>query len=524
MKHILLIFQASLILLLSGCIIVATATPPAKTPPPLNAALSPTPTAAVAPAIIAPTNPQPLATSGPYYAYLRRTEERVELVLLDAAGPGKEVIPLPAQVADPNNDNSLQAMALSPDGKWLSFYTGSGGSCNNPASVPATNDLSLNLVELSTGAVSLVARLLPPDYPQNFSKNAQDLIAQGGDTNGVPADSLASTLESAFLCGIRSSAWSPDGRSLAFAGAMDGPSSDTYLYEPSTQKITRLSSGPEEVQKLSWSPDGKWIMQESTWWLGEGMSFNIYASALDGSAVVSLSHSTTGIVSWLDDHTFLENNGANGPGNFDLRAVDIRSGAILHLWQASFAGYAVDLANGLLAVSGIPDPANWTGSLYLVNLASGAQTKIQDGVWRIEPFAVNGQSFFVQEQPSGGGEGKKYILAADGTLTPTDIRFGRLSIAPGGKYWASVESNKLMVYSPANTLLHAVDLPVDANDTPDQLTWRADGSGLFAAFYAGNPYDVSSYSLVSVDVAQGTATLVDQSSTRLSPLVLVSGK
>lgn len=524
MKHNLLIFQASLILLLSGCIIVATATPPAKTPPPLSAALSPTPAEAVVPATAAPANPQPLATSGPYYAYLRRTEARVELVLLDAAGPGKEVVPLPAQVADPNSDNSLQTMALSPDGKWLSFYTGSGGNCYDPASVPATNDLSLNLVDLSTGAASLVARLLPSNYPQNFTKNAQDLVAQGVDTNGVPADSLTSTLESAFLCGIRSSAWSPDGRTLAFAGAMDGPSSDTYLYDTQTRKIARLSSGPEEVQKLSWSPDGKWIMQESTWWLGEGMSFNIYASALDGSAVVSLSHSTTGIVSWLDDHTFLEYNGANGPGEFDLRSVDVRSGAILHLWKASFASYALDLADGLLAVSGIPDPANWTGSLYLIHLTNAAQTKIQDGVWRIKSFGVNGRSFLVEEQPAGGGNGKRYFLAADGILTSADVQFGVSSVAPNGKVWVSVDHNKLMIYSPDNALIHTVDLPVDASDTSDQLTWRADGSGLFVTFYAGSLYDISSYSLVSVDMAAGTAILVDQSSTRLSPLVLVSGK
>jgi WD40 repeat protein len=522
MKHNLLIFQASLILLLSGCIIVATATPPAKTPPPLSAAFSPTPAEAVVPATAAPTNPQPLATRGPYYAYLRRTEARVELVLLDANGPGRKVIPLPAEVADPNADNSIQTMKISPDGKWLAFYTGSAR--NSPSGGNAVVDLSLNLVDLTSNTVRLIAHLLPPDYPQNFTKNAEDLKNQGVVESGITTDSLVLNLQDTFLAGIHSSAWSPDGRTLAFAGATDGPSSDTYLYDTNTQKITRLSSGPEEVMWLTWSPDGKWIMQESTWWLGEGMSFNIYASALDGSAVVSLSHSTTGIVSWLDDHTFLEYDGANGPGEFDLRSVDVRSGAILHLWKASFASYALDLTDGLLAVSGIPDPANWTGSLYLVNLASGVQTKIQDGVWRIEPFAVNGQSFFVQEQPAGGGEGKKYLLAADGTLTPTDILSGILSTAPSGKYWVYAESNQLMIYSPDNALIHTVDLPVDASETSDQLTWRADGSGLFATFYAGSLYDVSSYSLVSVDMAAGTAVLVDQGPTRLSPLVLVSGR
>jgi hypothetical protein len=508
-----------LILLASAC--AAPATPAPQPPTPLSLSPKPTPTPAgptFTPTAEVPVLP-PLATAGPYFAYLRHAADQVELVLLDANGPGRKVTPLPAVVADPNTDNSIQTMQISPDGKWLAFYTGSGGSCNNPASVPASNDLSLNLVNLSTGRASLVAHLLPAEYPQNFAVNARALIAAGVDTGGLNAEALTPVLEDTFLCGIRSSAWSADGRTLAFGGAMDGPSSDTYLYDTSTQKTTRLSSGPEEVQWLSWSPDGMWIMQGSTWARGEGMTYNIHASSPDGSLVKTLSNSTSGIADWLDGHTFLEYDSQNGPGNHGLRAVDVQTGEITNLWRPSFASYALDAGRGVLAVSGITDAANWTGSLYLVKTATGVQTRIQDGVWNILPYTIAGQSFVVRDQASGS----EYFLSAEGQLTPTQIWLeGGLETNPTGNSWVSLEKNQLLVYSPTGELLQTVDLPVGVGAIPDIFTWRPDGSGLFVSFYTGDPINVGSYSLVSVDIAGGTAALVDQTPTRLSALVLVS--
>jgi len=203
--------------------------------------------------------------------------------------------------------------------------------------------------------------------------------------------------------------------------------------------------------------------------------------------------------------------------------VDVQTGKTRTLWKASFASYALDAVHGRLAVSGIPDPATWTGSLYLINTATGVQTKIQAGIWQVEPYPVAGQSFFVQEQASGGAAGKEYFLSAEGLLFPTEIHFGIFSTAPDGQVWVSLEGNRLLIYAPTGALLHTVDLPVGADDKSDQIIWRPDGSGLLLSFYTGQPFNVSSSSLVSVDIAGETAALVDQSSTLLSTLVLVSG-
>jgi len=509
-------------LLIPLVLMLACGAPTAVVPP----AVAPTAVPATAAATfgvqavtIASATPAPvqgLSASGPYFAYLRLAGSGEELVVMDDGGPGKKIISLPAAVVDPDAQNGLQTQQISPDGKWLSFYTGSAGSCDDPASVPGTNDLRLNLVDLSTGAVDKIADLLPANYPQNFAANAQALTASGADTQGLDAASLASALTGAFLCGIHASAWSPNGRYLAFAGAMDGPSSDTYLADLQTQKITRLSSGPEEVQWLQWSPDGQWILQGGTWAVGEGMSYDIYASSVDGVTVKMLSNSTSGIAAWLNATTYLEYDSANGPGAHDLRSVDVRSGSVQTLWKASFAAYALDQADGLLAVSGIPDPATWTGSLYLIKTASGAQQKIQDGVWNVQTLGKGGDAFLVEDTDSKAVA----LLTAGGKLVPTQAAYGT-ALPLDKQFLVPVSGNQLGVYSVAGDPQGTLDLPVPADAALDDFKWYGGGSGFLLGLYTGDPTAVSGYWLVALDAQAGTAALVDQGTTRPGALQMI---
>ena len=487
---------------------------------PIETSLSPT--AATLPADTSLPQILTLPTGPAAYDYLRRADGGIELVALAASGRSQQGLRLPAEVDDPDPANSLQSLQLSPGGKWLAFYTGSAGDCGSSLSPSGTYGLALNLVNLSTNTVVVIANLLPSDYPLNFQKNAQDLIAQGTNVEGLTEDSLILTLQNAFLCGIHSLSWSPDGSLLAFAGAMDGPSSDTYLYDTLTQKIRRLSSGPEEVQWLKWSPDGNWILQGGAWQLGEGMSYDIYASSRDGATVETLSKSTSGIVAWLNDTTYLEYDSQNGPGNHNLRAVNVQTGEITNLWKGSFGEYAIDPKHNRLAVSVSSDPNQAEGSLYLVNLSTGVPTKIKDGVWMIGSFPVGGSSFFIEQAQMGGQAGDKYILGADGSITTTDLSFNMLSVAPDGQQWLSLASNTVTVYSGAATFVREVNSPVLPDNNPDFVTWNADASSFFIGYYEGSPDNVSSYSLVRVDLADGKAVLIDQSPFRLSELVPLS--
>ncbi|RPI32711.1 MAG: hypothetical protein EHM70_08220 [Chloroflexota bacterium] len=54
--------------------------------------------------------------------------------------------------------------------------------------------------------------------------------------------------------------WSPDGRYLAFAAALDGPSADLHVYDVLDGTTQRLSEEPEQIIPMGWSPDGQWIV------------------------------------------------------------------------------------------------------------------------------------------------------------------------------------------------------------------------------------------------------------------------
>jgi Tol biopolymer transport system component len=69
----------------------------------------------------------------------------------------------------------------------------------------------------------------------------------GGRLLALHADGFLDTL-----------AWSPDGRHLAFTGALDGPSADVYLYDTTTDRVRRLTS--DKAHELIWLPDSSGLV------------------------------------------------------------------------------------------------------------------------------------------------------------------------------------------------------------------------------------------------------------------------
>jgi len=254
---------------------------PTETAAPLSQPIT-APSATDSPvATSAPTlTPEPgLRTSGPYFSYFRQVGGVYQLVLMDADGGGRKVIQLPKEIGICSPCDELNIQDVSPDGHWLAFYTGYAGDFDGQFT-RETFDLTLNLLNLNTGDVQVITPLLSKDYPNNFVAAAKEI-----DPSYItPAD-----LQYAFMAGItRAVNWSPDGRYLAFAGQMNGPSSDLYVYNMVERSIKRLTAGPEELQWVDWSSDGKWILHGSVYAYGEGMQYSIYAVTADGSIVHDL--------------------------------------------------------------------------------------------------------------------------------------------------------------------------------------------------------------------------------------------
>ena len=467
-----------------------------------------------------PTPEPPLKTNGPYLAYFRDVDKEKqsvdgdqELVLMDADGVGRKVIILPSKLSGRSSDYSLDAYNFSPDGKWLVYYSGSAGKCFNSGSDAQNYDLALNLLNLATGKTQTITHLLPVNYPDNFLQNAKDLISQGmvtPDTGSTNTEWLVSVIHDAFVCGINTFAWTSDSRKLAFAGAMDGPSSDVYVYDMVTKKIQRMTSGPEEVQSITWSPDEKWIVQSSAWWVGEGTIYSTYAVALNGSKINTLSSIRGGIMDWYNGHAYFENSNENVWGNYGLRLVDIENGAVINIWDGSFFDAEFDPTQGVLAIAPLTEKHPgydqiFTSGLYLINVKDNLKTRLKDGLWRIYPFGIGNRSFVVVENGS-----ETYFLTSGGKLIPASADLQNISVAPDRQHWVSIGTT-LKVFDANDNILHELPSPLGEKDFPS-VTWKPDSSGLFIAI---------DKKLYAVDIPSGKIQLVETNLTSVADQDLI---
>ena len=198
----------------------------------------------------------------------------------------------------------------------------------------ANRSLYLKIKRVEDGTILQTIALLPPDYPDNFTASAEALLAappQDFPFAGETAAQVADAMQSAFDTTIGTAVWSPDGRTLAFAGGMDGPSSDVYAVRPESGQIDRMSDGPTEIGNLFWSPDGKWILDTGIYWVGEGWSGTWSALPAAGGPAYyfkvqpALGETPRGMsfLGWGSDTQALFEDSANGRGTFGLSIMNL---------------------------------------------------------------------------------------------------------------------------------------------------------------------------------------------------------
>jgi hypothetical protein len=496
---------------LSPAATLTVGVPPTSVPatavpsPTIPSAILPIPVATLTPAAV----PSRLDTDGPYLAYLRDAESGLEIVLMDANGKGELSAAFPMELN--SSLPPLLSNLLSSDGDWLAFYTGSAGPAFGQSG-PDASDLTLKLMDLfsfsmPTGDSKLVTRLLSADYPANFATAASQLGMEGV---------TAQALRDSFVAGITQSiAWSPDGTQLAFAGQMDGLSSDLYLYDAGSQAIQRLSSGPQEVEWIDWSPDGKWILDGSVYFVGEGMTYDVYATSRDGKVTRKLlsDYMMDVGVTWINGREFLTYQNENGPGNYGLERVNVETGKIDKIWESSFSTFLPDPQGDWLAVL-----TQGGDEMTLVNLATLQQTVVTlpgpvqayGPVPNLIAMDSGADRHFILRQDTGSDW---YYLSTSGALTDTGFNADLVSIAPDQGHWITMKDD-LQLFSNAGTRIATFTLPpgMQAGDFK-WIIWRPDSSGIFLVS--------TSSQLYSLDYSTGEYELVEQHLATTGPAGLI---
>jgi hypothetical protein len=150
--------------------------------------------------------------------------------------------------------------------------------------------------------------------------------------------------------------WSPDGRYLAFAAALDGPSSDLYVYDTARDQIRRLTDGSNETFIMSWTPDSQWILHaEVTSYAsptvligGRPRAKAVWVASPDGSQVRKVYDVNDEVVQfqvWLSPSVYVEQMIMDYENyRFNINTVDIRSGEMTSIYPCfgSFTGITSD--------------------------------------------------------------------------------------------------------------------------------------------------------------------------------------
>ncbi len=267
--------------------VIASDTP---RPSPLSPTLTPA-------ALISPPHPllsdRPLDTVGPWLAFITSAG----LWAANADGTG------------------LFKYANSPAGILYNSFSGPAFAVaaqgGNIAYVSDRDNPSLELITLPSTQPRLLADLLAVNPCQGRGISPYcDLTYSVGDL-----------------------AWSPDGKYLAFTGAMDGQSSDLYVYSTVDGRITRLTSGPSQAIDPLWSPDGRYIVSFGAITLNAGLGGSsgptldsVWAVRPDGSDLHQVdtgSQSAPRILGWLDNQRYLQYYSELGLGIHDLELINI---------------------------------------------------------------------------------------------------------------------------------------------------------------------------------------------------------
>ncbi len=396
------------------------------------------------------------------------TEGSHRIVFLDPFGLGFREFRLPEDAQLPQ----YMETGLSPDGSSYAYHTGS----------TEAGDLALVVYDLNAESITTEISLLSSDYPDNFQELADSFINSGNipqELDWVEPENMARELQFAFEYGITTYAWSPDGRYLAFSGQMEGPSSDLYLLDLDSLEINRLTSGTGMMERVGWSPDGYWIRHASIYFVGAGYRVTNHVASRDGSEVISFPFDT-GLEwgPWLTNNLYLANDGANGPGSYNLMVMDARTGTATTLFYEAFESYDINPETNTIVVQSFPffDMDEEKG-LYQIEASEPyiVSELAVPGEYSVSYIGHDSYPYFSLTDDRGTA-----LLRSDGSQVPIADVYLRQVTAPTANllaltYTPSYQGDpKLWIYDTEN------DQRIDVVDgAVYEVEWRPDSDAIF---------------------------------------------
>ena len=343
----------------------------------------------------------PLSSSGPWLVF--NTEEGIWAINPDGTGLTQLVL----------HKAYLLVVAVSPHGGHLAFVK-AGDSAG-------LFDLTLEVLSLPNDEVKTITRLTTTTTEAN------------PDT--PPGDAIYD-----IYMAVGDSAWSPDGKQLAFISAHDGLSADLYVYSLEDNSLTRLTDGPSQAYSPNWSPDGRLIVHMGANSFGTGAGYNmagVWAAQADDSGVKTLYDPQSGdeiVAGWSDPNTAVMYSWQANCGYFNLRTIDVEIGSMSPLFEECFTNVAFDpvTASALVVVDKYVAQGNPDEQLGIYLAKAGTESQLISETERYQvTWSPEANLFFVH----GGGSVLAFTTTGEAVELPAAMDDLPL-VAHGGSAWA----------------------------------------------------------------------------------------
>lgn len=309
---------------------------------------------------------------------------------MNADGSGRKQFQLP-------NDGYVRDLekALSPDGKWLAYFTGSTEKPYN---------LAIHLFDTEVGTAFSIASLLAKNFPQNL----ESVVSELHFDNCTNVECKLGIFGLSMMEGIKSIRWSPDSQHLAFAAQIDGSSSDLYIYSTEEKSLRRLTDEVDNIYRIEWSPNGQKILYDTsseggrlylrtTWHIADFQTRNeIQMKDLQkGSPWL--------ILGWGNENVCYIATASEGP-IIRIRSIDVTTGKSEEIWPYITENAFIDL-EGRIVLSVFPNKdndneTNIPEGIYRLSL-DGTYTKITDSLYSLFKDQDAFHSYFAIDQQNG---------------------------------------------------------------------------------------------------------------------------
>lgn len=276
--------------------------------------------------------------------------------------------------------------------------------------------------------------------------------------------------------------WSPDGKYIAFVGAMEGPSGDIYIYEPEHDSIRRLTSGPGQAHIMGWSPDSRSIVHAS----GEVydvfntlMANEVWSVDIDGhiTFITQLEINGSGppiISEWISNDTYISLRPTFEGNPTDLSLVNISSLDITPIYAPRLLYVLYDSSHNRILINWGPAMGPGDYGVYEYNLNTNQLKDFATGV-EIDEILTLVPYYFAR---SGA---LRVLLDGNGdTVSELNCQQSDPKISPDGRFTLKPDNGEIILTgSELNTFRKLGDVIL--------AHWLPDSSGFYG--YTGE-YDL----------------------------------